>query len=200
MWRQVSLVGPYFAQQFSPGNQQDAIDLHSHSPRNGPTCSGRQPLFMPTLGSMVPPNANAPPRQHQYDPFIEPHHATFSHWRKQNSSDLSMQDYPESQTRASSSRQVSDPMPIDRPRENMSMSGAYDTLCEALMPSAPTNTPQGGDEITEFDTSTSQLSLHTKLFQERMNGPQCDAANYTETQRNPTQKLTLAREFCYSWK
>jgi hypothetical protein len=148
MWRQVSLVGPYFAQHLSPRQTLGDGFEHGHSPRHAAATLTKPNFAAPVLSSMPPPATNLfqrhPPT---FDPFTEPVHSAFTHWRQASSADVSMPDYGNS-TKATSSRQVSDPMqivePMDRRYESMPMAGAYESLCEALIPSAPANTPQNG--------------------------------------------------------
>jgi hypothetical protein len=146
MWRQVSLVGPYFAQQFSPQPAPEGVEAHSHSPRHSGML--RPPPGIANIASVLPPNQNIFPRQPTYDPFTEPLHAALDGWRQTSSTDISMPDLSNSNTRASSSRQVSDPVIVsgksERRFESMQMPGAYESICEALLPSAPVNTPQNG--------------------------------------------------------
>jgi hypothetical protein len=148
MWRQVSLMGPYLAQQISPRREAD-IEVHSHSPRQ--TQASRAafpppgpPFPPPSFGSMQPPNPPLFQRQHQFDPFIEPLPSSFMHWRQRSSADVSMPDY--ATTRGSSSRQVSDPMQGTETTnpvfEAEQPSGMYESLIEALGPKAPSNTPK----------------------------------------------------------
>ncbi|KAH7417327.1 hypothetical protein BKA64DRAFT_297498 [Cadophora sp. MPI-SDFR-AT-0126] len=148
MWRQVSLVGPYYAQN-SPSRQgSDGIETHSHSPRHG---QSNKPSFpISGVGLMPPPPFF--PGQPAYDPFITDHtnNPAFSGWRHTSTTDTSMPDYSSSNTRTSSSRQVSDPMQFERTGrqfESMQMPGAYESLVEALTtaaPAVPTNTPDNG--------------------------------------------------------
>jgi len=149
MWRQISLVGPYFAQQISPCQTSYGIEAHSHSPRHGPT-STRPQLPATSIGSMLPPKVPVFPRHPTFDPFTEPVHTAFQGLRQPSSADVSMHDYSNSSTRASSSHHVTDPMLIsERPEhrfESMQMAGAFESICEALMPSAPVNTPQNGED------------------------------------------------------
>ncbi|KAE9381698.1 hypothetical protein N431DRAFT_539284 [Stipitochalara longipes BDJ] len=137
MWRHVSLIGPYFAQAASP--RGEAIIEHGHSPHRPDTLAPTFPASK--IGSMLPPAVPLFPRQHTFDPFTEPVHAAFRGWR-QASTDLSMPDCSDPSTR-SNSRNVSDPMQISQTLDHQFESmPAYDELCEALMPSAPANTPQ----------------------------------------------------------
>ena len=145
MWRQVSLAGPYLAQQQSPQAVQN-VEAHSHSPRRERIGTRVPQPPAPASGAMLPPTAIFP-RQQPYDPFTDQVHAAFNGWR-QPSADVSMPDYSSSSvhTRANS-RQVTDPMSVigtqDRRFESMGMPDShFDSLCEALMPSAPVNTPQ----------------------------------------------------------
>lgn len=166
MWRQVSFVGPYFAQQFSPRHEIVDIEAHSHSPRRA-SVAPRRPFPAPVIGSMAPPAAPIPPRQSTFDPFTEPVHAAFSGWR-QTSGDVSMPDYSISNTRVASSRQFSDPMQMSSERSFQSLPAPdhYDVLLDAFNPrgpSVPTNTPQTNtgsqgntpaDEVSLMDQET----------------------------------------------
>ncbi|KAK0126460.1 hypothetical protein ONS95_008058 [Cadophora gregata] len=147
MWRHVSLVGPYYAQNSSPRHGSDGIEAHSHSPRHGQSSKPAFPI--PSAGAMPPPPLF--PRQPAYDPFITDHNnPAFSGWRHTSTTDTSMPDYSSTNTRTSSSRQVSDPMQFEktgRQFESMQMPGAFESLVEALTPAAPvvpTNTPDNG--------------------------------------------------------
>ncbi|KAH8676660.1 hypothetical protein BGZ60DRAFT_371700 [Tricladium varicosporioides] len=146
MWRQVALVGPYFAAQFSPRHTADLVDAHTHSPRRGNPVK-QAPNTTSGFGQLFPSNGPIFPRQPTFDPFTDPTNIAFNGWR-QTSGDVSMPDYS-SNSRSNSSRQVTDPMSIsaienqDRRFEDMSMVGAYDSLCESLMPPAPVNTAVG---------------------------------------------------------
>jgi hypothetical protein len=148
MWRQVSLVGPYFAQQFSPKQAANIIDAHGHSPRH--TNIPLKPTAAPNsnMGSMFPPPPPNFPRQPAFDPFTEPVRSGFAGWRQPSSADVSMPDYSSSNTRASASRNITDPMILaekqDRRFESMQIPGAYESIWEALMPAVPVNTPQNG--------------------------------------------------------
>lgn len=151
MWRQVSLVGPYLAtQQMSPRRDANSIE-HSHSPRQNPATRALFPppgaqFPPPGFGSMQPPNPPLFQRQPVFDPFTESNHSAFTHWRQRSSADVSMPDYTAS--RGSSSRQVSDPMQItentNQAFASEPMPGIYDSLIEAMMPKAPSNTPKTG--------------------------------------------------------
>jgi hypothetical protein len=160
MWRHVSLVGPYFAQASSPQQRSEAIE-HGHSPRHT-TSLARATAPVPKIGSMLPPAVPSFPRQPTFDPFTESVHAAFRGWR-QPSSDVSMPDYSDPSTQANTSRNVSDPMQIsqtlDRRFESIHQSGAYDALCEALMPSAPVNTPQNEAVSPAVDAVASKPSI-----------------------------------------
>lgn len=140
MWRQVSIVGPYVAQQHQPPRKiSDEMDLHSHSPRH--------------VRHHVPfPRTACPRPSTSYDPSTEPANPTFTAGTcRHTCSDTSMPDYSNTNTRTNSSRQVTDPMSIDVPQKaeprfaSMGAPGAYESVCEALMPSAPVNTPQTGE-------------------------------------------------------
>lgn len=141
MWRQVAIVSPYYSQQVSPRRQEDALEAHGHSPRHvAPTF---KPPVPSNMGFMGPPSIN--PRQSNSDPFVDARGPAFNGWR-QASSDVSMPDYSSSSAHTSV-RNVSDPMNISEKGERnnfqtLQTAGAYDQLCEALIPSAPANTPR----------------------------------------------------------
>ncbi|EPE27714.1 hypothetical protein GLAREA_04505 [Glarea lozoyensis ATCC 20868] len=146
MWRQVSIVGPYYTQQFSPQQNRDAMEDHTHSPRRAVQMN--QPNANVNIGSLFNQNQQAFPRQPTFDPFTEPVHNAFSSWRNGSSTDLSMPDYSKSNTRTNSSRQVTDPVVSDKlvgNHQNMHAAGAYESICEALVPRAPDNTPANGE-------------------------------------------------------
>lgn len=148
MWRQVSLVGPYFTQQFSPKHAPDVIEAHSHSPRHT-NIRPKPAASSSNVGSMFPPPHPRPPKQGAFDPFTETLNPSFNGWRQPSSADVSMPDYSSSNSRGAS-RNITDPMILtekqDRRFGSLQMPGAYDSLCEALMPSAPDNTPQNEAE------------------------------------------------------
>jgi hypothetical protein len=149
MWRQVSLVGPYFTQQFSPPRQApDVIDAHSHSPRHV-DIRPKPAASSSNIGSMFPPPQPRLQKQAAFDPFTETLNPSFNGWRQSSSADVSMPDYSSSNSRGAS-RNITDPMILtekqDRRFGSLQMPGAYDSLCEALMPSAPDNTPQNEAE------------------------------------------------------
>lgn len=160
MWRQVSFNASYLPQYVSPRHIRSAgMDDHSHSPR--PRASlGRPPLPPPILGPMPPPGIPAFSRNALSDPFIEPVHP----WRQTSSTDVSMPDYSSSASWASHSRRVTDPMMTDRPErryDTLQSPEAFESICEALLPSAPDNTPQNG----ESDQSSATLDLQSAAVQ-----------------------------------
>ncbi len=141
MWRQVSFNAACFPQVPSPRKvRDDGIEAHSHSPRSRASLA-RPTLPPPTLGPMIASNMPMFLRTGDPDPFTEP----VNYWRKTSSADISMPDYSTSISRASHSRRVTDPMitdRTDRQYQTMQSVGAYESICEALLPSAPDNTPQ----------------------------------------------------------
>jgi hypothetical protein len=141
MWRQVSFNASCLPQYVSPRNVATAsVEAHSHSPRPRTSLS-RPTLPPPTLGPMLPPGIPPFSRPGASDPFIEPVHP----WRHSSSADVSMPDYSSSASWASHSRRVTDPMVTDRPDrryDTIQGLGAFESICEALLPSAPDNTPQ----------------------------------------------------------
>lgn len=162
MWRQVSLVGPYLAtQQISPRRDANSIE-HSHSPRQNPATRAPFPPPPPGFGSMQPPNPPLFQRQPAFDPFTESGNPAFTHWRQRSSADVSMPDYATS--RGSSSRQVSDPMQISETTSQAfasePMPGIYDSLIEAMIPKAPSNTPKtgAGTPVTAPHTANAGVS------------------------------------------
>ncbi|KAE8452158.1 hypothetical protein EG329_001625 [Mollisiaceae sp. DMI_Dod_QoI] len=167
MWRQVSLVGPYLAQQLSPRREADGIEVHSHSPRQNPVVRAPFPPLgvqfqPPGFGSMQPPNPPLFQRQPPFDPFTD--NPAFTHWRQRSSADVSMPDY--ATTRGSSSRQVSDPMQGTESTnlifESEQMPGVYDALIDALMPKAPSNTPQTGAATPVTAPTTANATVSRK--------------------------------------
>jgi hypothetical protein len=146
MWRQVSFNASYLPQGISPRHvRTTGVEAHSHSPRHK-TASVRPSLPPSTLGPMLPPDIPLFSRQGACDPFTEP----VPHWRQSSSADESMPDYSSSTSQTTQSRRVTDPMITDRSErryETMSSAGAYESICEALLPSAPDNTPK--NEIIE---------------------------------------------------
>ncbi|KAG4027348.1 hypothetical protein MFRU_031g00950 [Monilinia fructicola] len=147
MWRQVSLVAPFYNQHSSPKRVEEDREAHAHSPRKPPTVG----FLSSQTASMPPPSApfSRPPN---FDPFTSDPHLAFQGWRHQETStDTSMPDLSSnSSMQAGSVRNVSDPMIIEKASRNndMQSSGAFESLCEALMPPAPDNTPQNGSEAT----------------------------------------------------
>jgi len=174
MWRQASVVGPYFAQQVSPRQASDSVEAHSHSPRHSTTFT--RPFPPSCLSSTHPPNVPVFPRPSTFDPFTEPVPATLSTgWRRQASSgDVSMPDCSNSSTRACSSRHATDPMLVSERPENrfhsMQMAGAFEYTCEALtsIPSAPVNTPQNGEDTP--GTAIAVRNVSTKAATETITG------------------------------
>lgn len=119
------------------------MEAHSHSPRRKASL-GRPALPPPSLGPMLPPGISAFPRNLHADPFIEP----LRPWRQSSSTDISMPDYSSSASWASHSRRVTDPMMTDKQErryDTLQSHEAFETICEALLPSAPDNTPQNGE-------------------------------------------------------
>lgn len=144
MWRQLNLIGSYFAQQSPTRQAMDDSELHTHSPRR----IRLQRPYVSTAGSMPPPSVPLFPRTQNYDPFTESGLGTYNRPRQESSGDVSMPDFSGTSSRLSHSRVVTDPMSLDRtlPRfESMQNPGAYEYTCEALLPAAPVNTPQNGE-------------------------------------------------------
>lgn len=154
MWRQVSFNASYLPQYVSPRNVgTTAAEAHGHSPRPRTSLS-RPTLPPPTLGSMAPPGVPMFSRAGASDPFTEPVHP----WRHSSSADVSMPDYSSSASWASHSRRATDPVMTDRPDrhyDTIQGLGAFESICEALLPSAPDNTPQGN--ASEQPTTTSPV-------------------------------------------
>jgi hypothetical protein len=150
MWRQVSLLAPYFVQQASPARRHEEVETHSHSPRRGghQSTTTVDPQHVLTI----------------FDPFIEPEQPPLKFWRhprQASTTDVSMPDY--SNTGTNSSRHVTDPMIVsdteisDRRFESLQNDGAYESVCEALMlPSAPVNTPAEPTPVADRRTSISK--------------------------------------------
>lgn len=149
MWRQVSLLAPYFVQQASPGPRQDEAEAHSHSPRRG-VGSLRSPLTVASLSVIKPENIPTFSPKAIFGPLIETVLGPSKSWcqpRQRSTADVSMPDYSKSNTETNSSRHVTDPMIVsdteisDRRFESLQCAGAYESVCEALLPSASVNTP-----------------------------------------------------------
>ncbi len=90
---------------------------------------------------MLPPGLPALPRNSRFEPFLEP----IYNGRKTSSTDMSMPDYSKPSSLASNSRRVTDPMMTDKPErryETLQSPGAYESICEALLPTGPHTTPQ----------------------------------------------------------
>lgn len=152
MWRQVSLVAPFYNQHASPKRVEEDREAHAHSPRKPPAVD-----FLSSQTNSMPPPPAPFSRPPNFDPFTsEPTRPPFTGWRRQKTStDTSMPDVSSnSSDQAGSTRNVSDPMIIEKTSRNIDMqsSGAYESLCEALLPPAPGNTPQNGSEITMVNT------------------------------------------------
>ncbi|KAF5875386.1 uncharacterized protein Bfra_003840 [Botrytis fragariae] len=160
MWRQVSLVAPLYNQHPSPKRVEEDQEAHAHSPRKSQNIG----FLSSQSNSMPPPSApfSKPPN---FDPFISnPTRPVFAGWRRQGvSTDTSMPDLlSDSSGQAGSIRNVSDPMIIEKASRNNDMQsmGAYESLCEALLPPVPVNTPQNGSEMTSANIiSLRQSSL-----------------------------------------
>ncbi|CAG8982609.1 hypothetical protein HYALB_00008101 [Hymenoscyphus albidus] len=148
MWRQVPVVGPYYAPHFASQQAEEDTEAHSHSPRRA-IMAARPPLATCNMESLY--NQPVYLRPSMLDPFTEP---SFSGWRQSSvrqssATDVSMPDYTKPNTRTGSVRHFTDPMSVsdkpDRRFESLQMPGAYETICEALMPRVPVNTPQNGE-------------------------------------------------------
>ncbi|ESZ99513.1 hypothetical protein SBOR_0078 [Sclerotinia borealis F-4128] len=156
MWRQVSLVAPFYNQQSSPKRVEEDREAHAHSPRKPSIVS-----FQSSQTNSMPPPPAPFSRPPNFDPFTsEPPRPAFADWRRQESTtDTSMPDLSTNPSvQAGSIRNVSDPMIIEKACRNndMQSSGAFESLCEALMPPAPDNTPQNGSEGTIMNTVAPQ--------------------------------------------
>jgi hypothetical protein len=169
MWRQVALLAPYISHQISPRQNasiNDDPEPHAHSPRNaGPP--SRPPMQVPKMGIMAAPTILPRASHVSNDPFTEPVHAAYKMWR-QVSSDVSMPDYTNSNSRAPNSRQVTDPMVAtarpERQFESMQAAGAFETICEALQPKVPTNTPQNQESMPLGTLSNRVPSAKADLY------------------------------------
>ncbi|KAM3065999.1 hypothetical protein ACMFMF_010621 [Clarireedia jacksonii] len=151
MWRQVSLVAPFYGHHTSPRHTAEDLEAHSHSPRKSSTVG-----FLGTKAASMPPPPPPFAKPPTFDPFTtEPVGPAFSQWRRQASStDESMPDLSlRGSTQVGSFRNVSDPMIVERTgRQNIVSEGGFEALCEALIPSAPSNTPQNGAELVANKT------------------------------------------------
>ena len=158
MWRQVSLLAPYYAQQASPGPRHTEVAAHSHSTRRG-AAAMRPPPTVSSMSVINPENIPIFSPQVIFDPFIEPERLSMKSWhqlrQRSTADDVSMPDYSKSNTGTNSSRHVTDPMTVsgaeisDRRFESLQSAGAYESVCEALLPSAPVNTPAEPTPIAE---------------------------------------------------
>jgi hypothetical protein len=173
MWRQASLLTPYFGQD-SPRQKCDEFESHAHSPHRGPPLP-RAPPRISSVCSVVP--APAFPRQPISDPFTDPLQAGFKGWpqpRKPSSTDVSMQDYSNLDTRANCSRQVSDAIVLpgkerpENPFESLQSAGAFDSVCEALLPSVPADTLAGTAPVAGTRTSSALCKLQMLCFFRRL--------------------------------
>lgn len=155
MWRQVALPAQFLPQNMSPGQLEKSpgIELHGHSPRRSSSSSARPSLPAPAFGLMPPPILFQRLGSFERDPFSE---RSYNPWMgRQPSSDSLMPDYSSSASHVSNSRKVSEPMSIDKPVDwkfDMQSVGAYESLCEALIPSAPVNTPQNGLHSNDIES------------------------------------------------
>ena len=170
MWRQVSLLAPYFVQHASPGPRHDEAETHSHSPRRR-AGSMRPPPTVASLSVINPENIPTFPPHAIFDPFIEAEQPPLKSWRhprQPSTADVSMPDYSKSNTRTNSSRHVTDPMIVsdseisDRRFESLQSDGAYESVCEALQPSAPVNTP--AEPTPEAGRRVCSKSLGSRKF------------------------------------
>ncbi|APA09213.1 hypothetical protein SS1G_14270 [Sclerotinia sclerotiorum 1980 UF-70] len=147
MWRQVSLVAPFYTQHSSPKRVEEDREAHAHSPRKPPAVE-----FMSSQTNSMPPPPPSFSKSPNFDPFTSESTRPFPGWRRQGTStDTSMPDLPSnSSEQAGSTRNVSDPMVIEKAFRNndMQSTGAYESLCEALLPPVPDNTPQNESEVT----------------------------------------------------
>ncbi|PQE31591.1 hypothetical protein CJF32_00010467 [Rutstroemia sp. NJR-2017a WRK4] len=157
MWRQVSLVAPYYAHHTSPRHVVEDLEAHTHSPRKSSAVG-----FLGTKAASMPPPPPPFAKPPTFDPFTTaPVGPSFNQWRRQASStDTSMPDLSlRGSTQAGSCRNVSDPMIVERTgRQNMISEGGFEALCEALIPSAPSNTPQNGVEPVPTSTTANMAA------------------------------------------
>lgn len=141
MWSQISYVAQYQGTSPRRAPESGGPEAHSHSPRHQSIQLARPALPIPVGGTMLPPNQVPFPKLTAgFDPFTEPN-IGHNQWRQTSFTDVSMPDYSSSE----SSRRVTDPITahmFDRRYETMQSVGAYESICEALLPAAPTNTPQ----------------------------------------------------------
>lgn len=151
MWRQVAIPVQFLPPNLSPSQlaNDTGVDTHSHSPRRQLSSITKTPLPAPAFGPMPPPTLFPRCGAGETDPFNE---QNYNPWMgRQPSADASMPDYSSSTT---FSRRVSEPMSLDRPFQyDMQSAGAFDALCEALIPSAPVNTPQHGLKASKIQSN-----------------------------------------------
>jgi hypothetical protein len=132
---------------------------HSHSPRRKNLAS----RFEARGGMAPPPIALSFSKVGGSDPFLEPRE---SHWLD-SEADTSMIDGTRSCSSTSNSRQVTEPMAIDKIERrfddmaNMQSDGAYESLCSALVPAAPVNTPQNTSDSMSDASLMEYLGEHT---------------------------------------
>jgi hypothetical protein len=139
MWRQVPFASAYMSR---PTGRQSSINLeaHSHSPRH--KSNPPKPMLPPpAMNPAILPVTAQRARLTSSDPFYEPGEPR---WRQQSSStDVSMPDYSSHGSNASNSRHITDPVLLKR-YEGLQSAGAFESICEALLLSAPTSTPTDG--------------------------------------------------------
>lgn len=149
MWRQLPFNSA-FIQQASPPKPYEDPESHGHSPRRKST-HGQIALSTP-YPSIIPARAPAIPlfpRGSSHDPFY-----IGLGYRKASSTtsgDVSMPDYGSHQLSHSNSGYVNNTRHVTdsslrgeqdiKQRRNLQSAGAYEQIYEALLPSAPANTP-----------------------------------------------------------
>lgn len=167
MWRQVSLVGQYIAQQsVSPRKISGEDELHSHSP-----CRGIAParsFGTKSLSGMLAPVM--PKASSSSDPFTDKVNLAFQGWRRTSINDISMPDYSSSGSGYTRypSRQVTDPMSVTG-FESAAVSYSHaDSYNETVGPRPPANTPQ--NESTARTQHTTAIDhTHTRKSISRKN-------------------------------
>lgn len=148
MWRQVPYAASYL--QYPARQPSTDFEAHGHSPRQK-TRETRTMLPPPAMGPIVTSNDTILPKPVSIDPFYEPG-SSARPWRQASTSDVSMPDYTHHVNHTSHGSRASDSrMPSDsaltvktvqaQRHENLSSNGAFDAVCEALLPAVPVNTP-----------------------------------------------------------
>lgn len=149
-------------------------------------------LPAPNMGTMLPPTIVPSFPRTTHDPFVENQYTggLDARWRRASTSDTSMPDYYSSSSSAPS-RHVSNHTAMSavpqRPH-NMQSVGGYETLVEALMPGAPSNTPNANTAVQSPSHGlTSQLQQTPTSSENQQAQAQQYQANYLPYQFQGSQ-------------